>query len=59
MEQDCTLGQLSGAINMPTKSKAQQKFAGMSRSAEGRKKLRESGKKPMPRKTAKHFTKRK
>lgn len=43
---------------MPAKSKKQQRSAGMSRSEEGRRKLRQSGKEPMPRGVAKDFTKR-
>lgn len=43
---------------MPAKSKRQQRFAQMSRSPEGRRALRESGKKPMPREAAKDFSKR-
>jgi hypothetical protein len=43
---------------MPAKSEKQRKFAGMSRTPEGRAKLRASGKKPMPVKTAKDFSHR-
>lgn len=43
---------------MPATSKKQQNYAKMSRSSEGRKKLRQSGKKPMPRKTAKKYSKK-
>lgn len=42
---------------MPAVSKAQQRFAGMSKTAKGRKKLQESGKAPMPMKAAAEFAK--
>lgn len=42
---------------MPAKSKAQQKFAGMSKTQKGRAKIRARGGKPMPVKTAKKFAK--
>ena len=43
---------------MPAKSKAQQRFAAMSASKEGRKALRASGREPMPVKTAKDYRKK-
>lgn len=44
---------------MPAKSGKQQRFAAMSASAKGRKKLKASGKTPMPVKVAKKFRKKK
>ena len=40
---------------MPSESQAQHAFAAMSRSAAGRRKLREHGKKPMPMSVAKDY----
>lgn len=40
---------------MPAKSKAQQRFAAMSATREGRKALKASGREPMPVKVAKEF----
>ncbi len=40
---------------MPAKSKAQQKYAGMSQSPAGRAKLEAEGKKPMPVNVAKEY----
>jgi hypothetical protein len=42
---------------MPAKSEKQANFARMSMSTKGRKKLKASGRKPMPKKVAKHYTK--
>jgi len=42
---------------MPAKSKKQQRFAAMSADPEGRKKLKASGKTPMPVKAAKEYRK--
>ena len=44
---------------MPAKSGKQQRFAAMSATPEGRKKLKRSGKKPMPVKAAKEFRRKK
>lgn len=44
---------------MPAKTEKQRKFAAMSASPAGRKKLKASGKKPMPVKVAKDFRKKK
>lgn len=43
---------------MPAKSEKQRRFAAMSATPEGRKKLKASGKKPMPVKAAKDFRKK-
>lgn len=43
---------------MPAKSGKQQRFAAMSATPAGRKKLKASGKKPMPVKAAKKFRKK-
>lgn len=43
---------------MPPKSKAQRRFAGMSSTAKGRRKLRQSGKEPMPKDVAKDYRKK-
>ena len=42
---------------MPAKSKAQQHFAGMSKTPAGRKELRAHGKTPMPAKVASEYAK--
>jgi hypothetical protein len=42
---------------LPSTSKAQHGFAGMSSTAKGRSKLKTEGKKPMPKKVAKDFLK--
>lgn len=42
---------------MPPKSKAQQAYAGMSKTPEGRAQLRSEGKKPMPAKVADEYAK--
>ena len=44
---------------MPAKSEKQRKFAAMSADPQGRKKLKASGKDPMPVKVAKDFRKKK
>ena len=43
---------------MPAKSEKQRRYAAMSADPKGRKKLKASGKKPMPVKTAKKYRKK-
>jgi len=44
---------------VPAKSEKQRRFAAMSASPEGRRKLKAEGKKPMPEKAAKEFRRKK